>query len=267
MTVRIHSITEQAACDVCHYTCRIQHRPQRPLHVGAGQSSWLFLRASPGAQAQQPLHVGRRRSSWLFLRRRSGAQALRRAGQSPCPIRGAQQRAQAWWPLCIRLGGHPILSLGAHAGSQAQQLPPCQAGWSPHPFSGRPLGTQSGSLSTSGQAVILAVFPGHLAVGLRLLWPLCVRAQGGHPVPSSGRPQGAQARALSMSEPDGHPVFPQAPRRGLRPAEVTLPALLSSWLWAPAGCHLSTSAPASSWVKRAWRGGPPWLPRPVYVSV
>lgn len=208
----------------------VQNTVQGPAGPGShpGCSSGRPL----GAQAQQPLHVGAGRSSWLFLRAPAvGLRPCVGPGSHPVPSSGRQQRAQAWWPLCIRLGGHPILSLGRPRGAQAQQPLRVRLGGHPIPFSGRPLGTQARRPLHVGPGGHSGCVSGHPQWGSGSVASL--RQGGWSPCPFLRAPAGGsglvpspcQSRTVILS-------FPQGARRGLRPAEVTLPALLSSWLWA-----------------------------------
>ena len=115
---------------------------------------------------------------------------------------GARSGAQVRRPL--RQGGHLAAS-------------PRQGRRSPHPLLRAPAeGLRPSGLSTLGRV------PGGLST-----W-----GPGGHPVSPSGARRGARARRPLRVRAGGHPV-PSLGRLqwGSGPAEVTLPALLSSWLW------------------------------------
>lgn len=223
-----------------HYTCRIQYRAQRPPRRPGSHPGCSSGR--PLAQAQQPLHVGAGRSSWLFLR--APAVGLRPCVGPAVTLSHPRGASRGPRPGGLSASGWvvtPSYPWGTHTWGSGPAASPCQAGWLPSPSQGAHWGLRPGGLSTSGQAVILAVSQGTRS-GAQVRWPL--RQGGWSPASFSGLPQGAQAWCpLHVRAGRGHPgLFPQGgPQAQARRGHTACPPLLLAL--GPAGCHLSTSAP------------------------
>lgn len=217
---------------------------------------------------------------------RPGGLSTSGLGGNPISSSGHPQGAWAWRPLHVRPSGHP----GCSSGGSGPAASPHQAGQSPRPILRAPTGGSGPAASPRRAERSSWLFLRAPTVGLRPCGPSASGwavtpsyPQGTHRVlrpcgPSaSGRavtpsyPRGTQwGSGLAASAHQSQMVTPSPPRgahRGLRPAEVTLPALLSSWLW---GLRAVTFQPrrlgfllGKVGLVRCLSG----LSRPVYVSV